>query len=370
MSVEDNQRPFLYQRLYDHVLDEIRAGRLSMGDRVPSEMELAQLFGVSRITSKKALQTLNRDGVVERIIGKGSFVAAQLPALESLSSAERRLALGELVVRASGLCCRRSRRRSRSVSWKESRREQRSSGSTSSSADPTVARTWRSRSSTPLMNSELVDGLIVFAVNGEYHNRSLLRLVLDRVPPVLADRALNGIAACAVTTDHHAAALELTGTLLAMGHEHLAFISAPVNNTTSLEDRIEGFRGAFAHRGRSDNTHHVLTTLRSTPNMPSVSGDTDADRKGIAQLLDEHRRSRRSLPPNTSLQCLCMRCSRAWAGSMVARSRASTCPTCRSRRTTSYTSGRTSVRWDGSPSTSLSRKWRTTPYLPSRSSLT
>src|SRR5919204_4433960 len=85
MSVENNQR-FLYQRLYDYVLDEIRAGRLSTGDRVPSEMELAGLFGVSRITSKKALQTLNRDGVVERIIGKGSFVAAQLPALERLSS--------------------------------------------------------------------------------------------------------------------------------------------------------------------------------------------------------------------------------------------------------------------------------------------
>ena len=53
MSVENNQRPFLYQRLYDHVLDEIRAGRLSMGDRVPSEMELAHLFGVSRVTSRK-----------------------------------------------------------------------------------------------------------------------------------------------------------------------------------------------------------------------------------------------------------------------------------------------------------------------------
>jgi DNA-binding transcriptional regulator YhcF (GntR family) len=87
----NNDRPFLYQRLYDYVLDEIRAGRLSMGDRVPSEMELAHLFGVSRITSKKALQTLNRDGVVERIIGKGSFVAAQLPALERLSSPEAAL---------------------------------------------------------------------------------------------------------------------------------------------------------------------------------------------------------------------------------------------------------------------------------------
>ena len=71
-----------------------------------------------------------------------------------------------------------------------------------------------------------------------------------------------------------------------MGHEHLAFVSAPVNNTASLEDRLAGFRGA--HRGRRENTQHFLTTLRSTPNMPGVSGDTDADRAAIAQLLDEH----------------------------------------------------------------------------------
>ena len=53
MSVENEHRRFLYQRLYDYVLDEIRAGRLSAGDRVPSEMELARLFGVSRITSRR-----------------------------------------------------------------------------------------------------------------------------------------------------------------------------------------------------------------------------------------------------------------------------------------------------------------------------
>jgi DNA-binding LacI/PurR family transcriptional regulator len=288
MSVENNHRPFLYQQLYDYVLDEIRTGRLSMGDRVPSEMELAQLFGVSRITSKKALQTLNRDGVVERIIGKGSFVAAQLPALESLASPER---------------APRSRRAGRSCigfvlpafspAFEIGLLEGVEARAAELGLNLIVRRTHgrqdvEEQVIDSLMNSELVDGLIVFAVNGDYYNRSLLRLVLDRVPLVLADRALNGIAACAVTTDNHAAALELTGTLLAMGHEHLAFVSAPVNNTTSLEGRLEGFRGAFAHLGRSENTQHFLTTLRSTPNMPSVSGDTDADREAIAQLLDEH----------------------------------------------------------------------------------
>ena len=44
-----------------------------------------------------------------------------------------------------------------------------------------------------LMNSVLVDGLIVFAVNGDYYNKSPLRLVLDRVPLVLADRPASAV---------------------------------------------------------------------------------------------------------------------------------------------------------------------------------
>ena len=128
MSVENPKRPFLYQQLYDYVLDEIRTGRLSTGDRVPSEMELAQLFGVSRITSKKALQTLHRDGVVERKVGKGH---SSRRSFRRSKACRHRTGLGhrEPVVRASGSCCRRSRRRSRSVSSKESRRAPRSSSS-------------------------------------------------------------------------------------------------------------------------------------------------------------------------------------------------------------------------------------------------
>jgi DNA-binding LacI/PurR family transcriptional regulator len=235
-------------------------------------MELAHLFGVSRITSKKALQTLKRDGVVERIIGKGSFVAAQLPALERLSS--RKAAPRS---RRAGHSCIGFVLPAFSPAFEIGLLEGVEARTAELGLNLIVRRTHgrqdvEEQVIDALMNSDLVDGLIVFAVNGDYYNRSLLRLVLDRVPLVLADRALNGIATCAVTTDNHAAALELTGTLRAMGHEHLAFVSAPVNNTTSLEDRLEGFRGAFTRHGRGENTQHVLTTLRGT----------------IAQLLDEH----------------------------------------------------------------------------------
>lgn len=222
------------------------------------------------------------------MIGAGSFVAAQLPALERLSSRE-----AAPRSRRAGHSCIGFVLPAFSPAFEIGLLEGVEARTAELGLNLIVRRTHgrqdvEEQVIDALMNSEVVDGLIVFAVNGDYYNRSLLRLVLDRVPLALADRALNGIATCAVTTDNHAAALELTGTLLAMGHEHLAFVSAPVNNTTSLEDRLEGFRGEFAHHGRSENSQHVLTTLRSTSNMPSVSGDTDADRKAIAQLLDEH----------------------------------------------------------------------------------
>ena len=77
----DPEHPLLYERLYRHVFDEVAAGRLQPGERVPSEKALAEQFGVSRITSQRALRNLDRAGLVLRVRGKGSFVADPLPDL-------------------------------------------------------------------------------------------------------------------------------------------------------------------------------------------------------------------------------------------------------------------------------------------------
>ncbi|WP_420489382.1 GntR family transcriptional regulator, partial [Neobacillus niacini] len=52
-------------------MDQIKQGHLMEGDRVPSEMELVEKFDVSRITSKKALDLLAQNNIIERIRGKG-----------------------------------------------------------------------------------------------------------------------------------------------------------------------------------------------------------------------------------------------------------------------------------------------------------
>ena len=65
-----------YQQLKALIVGRINNGELAPGDRVPSEHELVEATGVSRMTANRALRELNDEGLVERIAGKGTFVAA------------------------------------------------------------------------------------------------------------------------------------------------------------------------------------------------------------------------------------------------------------------------------------------------------
>jgi GntR family transcriptional regulator len=65
----------LYRRIHDDLRRDIESGRYVPGDRLPSESELAGLYGVSRITSRQALDLLSTEGLLVRRQGMGSFVA-------------------------------------------------------------------------------------------------------------------------------------------------------------------------------------------------------------------------------------------------------------------------------------------------------
>ncbi|MFE1442360.1 GntR family transcriptional regulator [Streptomyces sp. NPDC058739] len=87
------------QPLYERIEKELRR-RLEAatdGDPFPSESRLAQEFGVSRMTARAALVRLERDGLLERVPGRGSFVrqaAAARPVGTLLSFHDQALAAG------------------------------------------------------------------------------------------------------------------------------------------------------------------------------------------------------------------------------------------------------------------------------------
>src|SRR5215469_4946673 len=64
-----------YQRIQRMIRAQIEAGELKPGDTVASERELAKIHGVSLMTARHALGSLEQEGVVERRRGAGTFVA-------------------------------------------------------------------------------------------------------------------------------------------------------------------------------------------------------------------------------------------------------------------------------------------------------
>jgi GntR family transcriptional regulator len=65
-----------YQRIRSAIRKRIDAGQLRPGDPVSSERDLAKLHEVSLMTARHALATLEREGIVERRRGVGTFVSA------------------------------------------------------------------------------------------------------------------------------------------------------------------------------------------------------------------------------------------------------------------------------------------------------
>jgi GntR family transcriptional regulator, transcriptional repressor for pyruvate dehydrogenase complex len=69
------------QVIVDQVRLLLRQGRLSPGDRLPSERELCERFGVSRVTVREALRVLEAGGLIDIRVGArgGAFVTSPDP---------------------------------------------------------------------------------------------------------------------------------------------------------------------------------------------------------------------------------------------------------------------------------------------------
>lgn len=65
----------LHEQISSWLREEIRTGALPPDAQLPSENELCRRFDVSRVTVRRALQTLEADGLIYRRQGLGSFVS-------------------------------------------------------------------------------------------------------------------------------------------------------------------------------------------------------------------------------------------------------------------------------------------------------
>lgn len=75
----------MYRQLAEILRGRISAGEVSSGDKIPSEAQLSENFGISRITVRQALAQLENDDLLERVPGKGTFVKVNTARVERLT---------------------------------------------------------------------------------------------------------------------------------------------------------------------------------------------------------------------------------------------------------------------------------------------
>ncbi|KRN04446.1 GntR family transcriptional regulator [Holzapfeliella floricola] len=67
----------IYIQIHNHIKQKIETGQWQLGQRLPSERNLSETFGVSRMTLRQAISTLAEEGILERRPGSGTYVSSQ-----------------------------------------------------------------------------------------------------------------------------------------------------------------------------------------------------------------------------------------------------------------------------------------------------
>lgn len=83
MDLINNHPTPLYHLIYIVLRDKILRGVYPKGATIPSENALVKEYSVSRITARRSLENLSRDGLVTRHRGRGTIVTYSLPVTDN-----------------------------------------------------------------------------------------------------------------------------------------------------------------------------------------------------------------------------------------------------------------------------------------------
>lgn len=77
MKLEGDSLIPLYQQVINDIRSGIDDGSYAVGQKIPSESELSEMYSVSRITIRRAIEELSADGYLTKKQGKGTYVTSR-----------------------------------------------------------------------------------------------------------------------------------------------------------------------------------------------------------------------------------------------------------------------------------------------------
>lgn len=219
------QRP-MYKVVKEYLLNRMKSGELLPDDRIPSEKELTEMFQVSRITVRKAIDELVIEGYLYRLQGIGTFVKKKEESNKTsnligvfLSSASDFLSMGilrgiEQYVSSIGFHA--------IVQFADE------------NGIPEQDKFKR-------LKELNVSGFIVFPHVSILQNRTVEQLIGEKKPIVFVDRTIEGLEGYSIQSDNQKGAYDLMKHLMEVhGYKRIAFVTWESTKVSSVKDRYKG----------------------------------------------------------------------------------------------------------------------------------
>ena len=215
----------VYTALAERLRRSIQEGEYRPGQLIGSEHELARQENISRMTVRRAVELLVNEGLVERRPGKGLY-ACQSPVSTEL-----------VQVIAGNLCWEPCMQVARGVQMAASLmgiQVQLYDAHGDANLDVEVVRQ---------LPKGAARGAVIVSLHDAAFNEAVYGLKTQGFPFVLVDQRLQDIAVPSVMADNYSGGYQAGQTLLAAGHQRIAFIGDLIAST--VRDRLNGLRDAI-----------------------------------------------------------------------------------------------------------------------------
>ncbi len=240
------------QMLRNALLGSLQDGTLKVGDQIPSEPELISKYGVSRATVREAIISLEQEGWLRRLQGKGTFVnerpkvhrtvAVIAPYLYASDSPDFRAGTDVIPLLMQSIE-HHARKKEMSISLY---------------LDNLEVETERENMINVVERG--VDAVLMWYIGGDTNLDCLEKIHAAGIPLVLFDRYVEEFPIDAVASDNRLGAFKATQRFLESGVPSVAYITGPIDST-ALRDRRDGYLEAMAERGLTPHVKELMQEL-------------------------------------------------------------------------------------------------------------
>jgi len=227
----------LYQRIYNALRQRIDAGEWVYEAILPTENELCETYQISRGTVRLVMAELEREGLVRRERGRGTFLTHVGPQKSAQTNGHPTISFIVPYVRDSFV--------SSILLGVESAARINGCAVVFNHVENDVD---KQEIALRRAVQRGAGGIILYPVNSKDASPILSELIQQRFPLVLVDRYIRGLYTDFVASDNFGGGLIATQHLLSLGHHRIAFLSWKEMATT-MEHRRAGYRQALQEAG-------------------------------------------------------------------------------------------------------------------------